>query len=479
MVEHLTLNQGVQGSSPWWCTKALILQSSCGVGAFLVIRAFNFMDNKLLTGPIRRTLLQFAVPIMCSMLAGQLYTVADSVIIGRFLDAQALAAVSNGSTIMMVFLFISGGMELGCGLLVAAKQPVYNKEEMSRLLYNLLFLDAVIAVLMMLIGFPTFTLWLKLIRTPEEILQGAAVYGRIYLLFLLFQMVYDVSRELMIGMGDSASPMLLMIATSLLNVALDILLVPVWGLAGAALATGLAQLLGCMIILFLLSRKYLLTPFSLSLLTVEYGRDILRLAPPNAIQQASGMVITMVKQSLLGGLGAMAIAGFSCANKVTTLMMMPVYGFTQALVIFIAQNESAGQEQRIRRAVKDARGITMLYITLVVACCICGAGLLIGLFTEDKEAICYGALMLTWEPAANYFYGLRLMNEAQLRGRQRMGRYMVSSIGAIAVNMVSCLLLVPRVGYQGFYISSYISTVSSLLASVVLTRGMGPRQGTT
>ncbi len=112
-------------------------------------------ENSLLTGAVRPALLRYALPIILSMVATQFYAVADTMIIGLRLDADALAAVSNASTVLMIFLFISGGMELGGGLLVAAGKPTATKREMTELLYNLLFVDEVIALLTTAVGFVT------------------------------------------------------------------------------------------------------------------------------------------------------------------------------------------------------------------------------------------------------------------------------------------------------------------------------------
>lgn len=133
-------------------------------------------ENSLLTGSVRPALLRYALPIILSMVATQFYSVADTMIIGLRLDADALAAVSNASTILMIFLFISGGMELGGGLLVAAGKPTATKHEMTELLYNLLFVDEVIALLTTVVGFFTLPALLRLINTPAADL--VCIFGR-------------------------------------------------------------------------------------------------------------------------------------------------------------------------------------------------------------------------------------------------------------------------------------------------------------
>lgn len=260
-------------------------------------------ENSLLTGAVRPALLRYALPIILSMVATQFYAVADTMIIGLRLDADALAAVSNASTVLMIFLFISGGMELGGGLLVAAGKPTATKHEMTELLYNLLFVDEVIALLTTAVGFVTLPALLRLINTPAEILDTAVLYGRIYLMGLPFLMPYDLSKECVMGCGDSKTPLKVIVATSVMNIVLDLVLVGPFGVAGAAAATAAAQVAGAVYMVAFLRRTQMDAAFSPRMLKARYARDIFRLSAPNSVQQASGTIITTVKQGLLGGPG--------------------------------------------------------------------------------------------------------------------------------------------------------------------------------
>ena len=133
-----------------------------------------------------------------------------------------------------------------------------------------------------------------------------------------------------------------------MNILLDLALVGPFGVAGAAGATAAAQIAGAVYMLAHLRKTELDTPFRREMLKARYAKEIFRLSAPNSLQQASGTIITTVKQGLLGGLGVAAIAGFSCAGKLSSLMMMPVYGFVQSIVFFIAQNTTAVQPQRVQ-----------------------------------------------------------------------------------------------------------------------------------
>ena len=426
--------------------------------------------NSLLSGAVLPALLRYALPIILSMIATQLYTVVDTMIIGLKLDADALAAVSNASTVLMIFLFISGGMELGGGLLIAANKPTATRSEMNQLLYNLLFVDEVLALLLTVLGFVFLPGLLRLIQTPAEILNEAVLYGRVYLIGLPFLMPYDLSKQMVMGCGNSSTPLRVVIVTSVLNVLLDLALVGPFGVAGAAAATAASQVVGVLYMMFYLRRHDLDEPFRFQMLRAEYAKKIFTLAAPNSLQQASGTIITLVKQSLLGGLGVAAIAGFSCASKISSLLMMPVYGFVQSVVFFIAQNTAADQPDRVQTGLREGRRILFGYSVLVVAVCILLRQPLLRLFTTDERTAYYGAVMLAFESVGYLFVTQKHLLEAQLRGAQKMGLYLVSNLGQIALNLLCCVILVPLVGFNGFWLSTWVSYPAGLLLAYVLVK---------
>lgn len=441
------------------------------------MKQFENTNAGLLEGPVRPALLRYALPIILSMMATQFYSVADTMIIGLRLDANALAAVSNASTVLMIFLFISGGMELGGGLLAAASKPTATKEEMSKLVYNLLFVDLALSLVVTLLGLWGMRGLLGLIQTPAEIVDEALEYSRFYLYGLPFLMLYDLSKQIVMGCGDSKTPLAVVIFTSVLNIVLDLALVDGFGVAGAAAATAFSQVVGLVIMLVYLRRTVLTEPFRLSMLDAGYCGEIFRLSAPNSLQQASGTVISLVRQGLLGGLGVAAIAGYSCAEKISSLLMMPVYGFVQSVVFFIAQNLAAQQPQRIQSGLREGRRILLVYSLLVAAACIFLNTALLRLFTSDASAVEYGALLLRMEALTYIFTAQKHLLEARLRGAKKMGLYLVSNIGQIAINLCCCALLVPRFGYNGFWISTWVSAPAGLALAFALARAGEKKAG--
>ena len=424
----------------------------------------------LLKGPVRKTILQFSIPTILGMAATQLYTVADTMIIGQFMDKYALGAVSNASTVLAAFLFISGGLELGCGLLTASQKPKLEQEGLSGLIYNMLFLDLAAGLLILGGGLWGMGRFLLLINTPAEIMDAAMLYSRIYLLGLPFLMLYDLSRQIVISCGESRVPLLVVLASSALNIILDLALVGPLGVAGAAAASVLAQVLGCLFMLAYLRRAVLTCGFQPRFLERRCFWDILRLSMPNTLQQAAPSAVALVKQGLLGTLGVAEIDGFACSNKLSALMMMPVYGLAQSLVVFIAQNDSVGAADRVRSSIRETRDLILAYMSAIVLSCLLLNRQLLSLFTDDPAVIQYGATLLAFESWTYMLAAMKHLQEARLRGEMKMGLYLVSSLLPIGMNIVCCLILVPGFGYSGFYLSTFVSAPFSLLLSTILVK---------
>ena len=424
----------------------------------------------LLEGSVRKTILRFSIPTILGMAATQLYTVADTMIIGRFMDKYALGAVSNASTVLMIFLFISGGLELGCGLLTASQKPKLNQKELSGLIYNMLFWDLAVGLLAFGGGIWGMKQFLLLINTPSEIIDAAMLYGCIYLLGLPFLMLYDLSRQIVISCGESRVPLLVVLVSSVLNIILDLILVGPLGVVGAAAASVLAQVLGCLFMLVYLRRTVLTCGFQLRFVEKRYFQDILQISIPNALQQMAGTVMVLFKQGLLGTLGVAEIDGFACANKLSALMMMPAYGLAQSLVVFIAQNHSVGAMDRVRSSIRETRNLILAYMSIVLLSCLMLNQQMLSLFTDDTAVVQCGATLLAFESWTYVLTAMKHLQEAQLRGQMKMGLYLISNLMPIGMNIVCCLILVPRFGYSGFYLSTFVSAPFSLLLAVALVK---------
>lgn len=427
-------------------------------------------ENSLTKGNVRAGLLKYSVPIILSMLATQLYYVADTMVIGLKLDASALAAASNATSVLMIFLFISGGIELGTNLVIGAKKPVMSEKEISDLAYNVIFTDLAVSLAITVIGFAAFPALLRLINTPEEIIADAVVYGRVYALGIPFLMYYDVSKQILISVGNSKTPLYFVLATSVLNIVLDFVLTEPMGVAGAALASSVSQAVGAAVIMRYLKGRVLVGKFSFGLLRMSCIKDVVRLSVPNILQQMTGPIVSNVRQGLLGGIGVAAIVGFSCANKLLSLTSMAIGGYAQGLVIFIAQNLALGQESRIKEGVRVSVRLQAAFAAAMIGIFAALRGQLLLLFTSDAEAIAYGSVLLLYEPAAYLVQVITRTQEGKLRGRQKMTLYTVSNLSTTAVNILAAVVLVTKAGFKGFYLAAYVSAVYSAVVSTAFVK---------
>ena len=155
--------------------------------------------------------------------------------------------------------------------------------------------------------------------------------------------------------------------------------------------------------------------------------------------------------------------------------MMPVYGFVQSIVFFIAQNTSANQPERVHTGLSEGRRILFFYSLLVAALCVGLHGPLLRLFTTDPETAAYGSTMLAFEGITYIFTAQKHLCEARLRGAQKMGLYLASNLGQIGLNLAACVVLVPRIGFSGFWLSTWISAPIGLALAAVLAK-IGAKQ---
>lgn len=238
------------------------------------------MQEKILQGKISTTLIGYAVPVILSMAATQFYSIADAMMVGTGLGSGALAAVSNGATVLQFFLFISGGMELGGNLLVASIKKSRTGEELTKTVYNMIALDLAIGVVLMILGQVFLGNILNLINTPEMIFSQAMLYTRIYLAGLPFQMGYDLMKQILMGYGDSRRPMCLVLLTTCFNIGMDAVLIYVipLGVAGAAIASTAAQVIGMILCFGILYRTILKQRFRWEYLGLGPMREMMRLS---------------------------------------------------------------------------------------------------------------------------------------------------------------------------------------------------------
>lgn len=308
-------------------------------------------------GSVLGKIIRFSLPLLVGNLFQQLYTVVDSILLGRLVSPIALAAAGTVTPLTMLLLGVICGFTLGTSLMVAKATGKKDPETVRRLVESTFLADMLVGTLLAALAYILAEPILRWMRTPEEVLPQAAVYLRIVSVGLVFQCLYQYLTDVLRGLGDSKTPLLFLIVATVLNIVLDLLFILAlhMDVAGVAYATVIAQGLSavsCMVY----SRYRYGDLFSLNLLPGRVDRNLLRgsltLGLPSAMQQTVGSIGALGMQSVVNSFGAAAMNGYNAAYKVDNFIMLPVSTLGIALGTFIAQNVGAGNLVRVGQGMK-------------------------------------------------------------------------------------------------------------------------------
>lgn len=363
------------------------------------------MDNAQLTTPLKRTgdltqgsewkvILRFAFPLLIGNLLQQFYNITDSIIVGRFLGKEALAAVS--ASFFVYYFIISWVIGIGSGTSVVVSQFFGAKqfEEVQRA-FSSFFIFMLAAGLLLSIGGiilaePIF----RLTQTPEEVIPEAVSYFRIYIggtfLFVTFNSLISILR----GVGESFRPMLFILLTTLLNIALDLLFIIVfsWGIEGAARATVISQGIGMCIALLYVNNTHPLLSIKKQDLLFDFRlfKESLKIGLPTSIQQCAIALGLIALLGIVNSFGTDTLTAYGAAGKIDTILTQAVLTLSGALAAFCGQNIGAGKLERVKKGVRFSMRINLLFGFLIYGAVFLFGEEMIKAFTTDAAVIAIG-----------------------------------------------------------------------------------------
>lgn len=321
----------------------------------------------MLHGPLTSQLLLFAAPIAASSMLQQLFNSSDTAIVGRFADANALAAVGTNGEIVALMVSLSAGLAVGANVLLARLIGAGERNGISRAVHTALMLAVAVGLAGLVLGQCMARPLLVLIDTPEQVLEQAVTYLKLYFLGYPGLLLYDFGAAILRAKGDSRRPFVVLIFTGLLNVLLNLFFVIVCGLdvAGVALATGIATTVAAAAVLWMLTKEE--PDFRLVWKQLRLNRkdavQILRIGVPAALQSAVFCLANIVVQAAVNGFGAEATAGNAISLNFEYFAYYIVTAMGQAATTFTSQNYAAGQEKRCKKIL----GICLFFGTLLCA----------------------------------------------------------------------------------------------------------------
>ena len=351
--------------------------------------------NQLLTeGSIRRRIIGFAIPVFLGYLFQQLYNTADSLIVGNFLGENALAAVSSNAAFIYLMIGFFLGFSTGAGVVIARHIGAGDSEQTRLAVHTTVAMGLVFSAVATLAGIGTSPTVLKWMGTPQEVLVESNKYLRIYFAGATGMVMYNMFVGILQASGDSRHPLYYLVASSLVNVALDLLFVAVFGMGveGAALATIISQFLSMLLAGARLIR--IQSDIHLSLRHIRFHgpnlRAILRNGFPTAIQASVIDLSNMLIQSYINSFGSLAMAGIGASTKVEGFAFLPVTAFSMSVTTFISQNMGARKYDRVRRGMRFGLVCTIAVIESLGIVLFALSPQLIGLFNRNPEVIAFG-----------------------------------------------------------------------------------------
>lgn len=350
----------------------------------------------LTEGNIWKQLLLFSLPILFGNVFQQTYNMVDSVIVGRFVGDDALAAVGSSSNIIMLLLSAFFGIAMGAGVVISKYYGAKDWDGVSRGVHTMVAFGLAGGILFMVLGEVLTPHILQWIGTPEEVMVESQVYFRIFFAGTIFNSIYNIGSGILRAVGDSKRPLYFLITACVLNVILDLLFVAVfrWGVAGAAWATVLSQSVKFVLIMRALMQKD--TVYCVSLKKLHFHKEelksIIAIGLPSGLQNSIVSLSNIVVQSSINSFGALALAGYGAYSKIDGFAMMPASAFAMATTTFISQNLGARNFDRVKKGAKTGLFLNMLTAESIGILLAIVAPVLLRVFTDDPQIIAYGAL---------------------------------------------------------------------------------------
>ena len=456
-------------------------------------------SDYLTSKPAFYALFVFSLPIIIGNLFQQLYTMVDSAVVGRFVSEQALAAVGASYSLTVVFICVAIGGGVGSSVIVSKYFGARNFSAMKTAVSTAFLTFLGISVFLGAVGIVINRPLLVLLKTPSDALDMALVYLRIYFLGLPFLFMYNVISSMFNAIGNSRIPLVFLIFSSVLNVALDFLFVAVFktGVAGAAWATLIAQGLSCVLSFAVFMRT--LGKFKDSededaaagkdvgffgenscvsarsggasfcggsLSRGGYrkfrffdGRELssmAKIAIPSILQQSTVSIGMMLVQSVVNSFGSEALAGYSAFSRIASIAIVPMAALNNSMSSYTAQNIGAGKPERV---VKGYRAANLMVAFFAVTLCLCIEIFyrpLISLFIGDggsETALRTGQAALRFEGFFYCWIGFKMACDGLLRGAGDMKVFTLANLINLSIRVVVSVVCAPRFGIEWVWYS--------------------------
>ncbi len=392
-------------------------------------------------GSLLDKLIVFALPLMLSGILQLMFNAVDIIVVGRFSGSTALAAVGSTSALINVFTNLFIGISQGANVLTARLFASRKDKEISDTVHTSIALALISGVVMAVIGLVFSKGALILMGTPDNVLDQAALYIRIYFLGMPFFMLYNYGAAILRAVGDTRRPLFFLIISGVVNACLNVFLVVVFHLdvAGVAIATVVSQMISCVLVLRCLVQTTSSYRLSLHNLRIRGWcmKRIFQVGIPAGIQSTVINFSNVLLQSSVNSFGYTAMAGYTAANNLFGFLYVSVNAITQACMSFTSQNYGAGEWKRMRRILLECLCLTCSIALILGGCAYLFGPYILQIYTEDSAVIACGMEVLTYTTLTYFLCGIMDLFPGALRGMGYSTAPMIFSIiGTVGTRLV-------------------------------------------
>lgn len=350
-----------------------------------------FAPTDMTEGAPWKKITLFAIPMLIGNIAQQLYNTVDSIVVGKYVGDNALAAVGSAGPVLNLLLVLFIGISVGASIMVSQYFGARQREELASTIGTCITLTAASSVIIMIVGPMVTAPLLRLLNTPESIFGWCSSYLNILFIGVAGMSYYNILSGVLRGLGDSVSALLYLLVATILNIILDVLFVASFhmGVAGVALATAIAQAVSSIMCLRkLLHMKEIFELHKKELIpTRKHTVDMIRLGLPSGVTQAIFSMAMIIVQSLTNSFGEMFIAASVIVMRVDGFAMMPNFSFGTAMTTYAGQNVGARKYDRVDSGAKQGTLIAVVVSAVITGVILLFGKYLMGIFTNTAELV--------------------------------------------------------------------------------------------
>lgn len=417
------------------------------------------MIKNLTEGKPLKLLFFFSLPMLMGNLFQQLYNLVDSMVVGNFVGADALAAVGASFPVVFLAIALAAGLSMGCGVVISQLFGAGEIREMKTTISTALIGQFFLSVAITVVGELIAPMVLRLLKTPENIMPDSLIYLRIYFGGAVFLFMYNTLNGVFNALGDSKTPLYYLIISTLTNIVLDLVFVIKFnmGVAGVAWATLIAQgICSILSLVTLMSRISKMedepgyeNAVKRPLFDASAVNRIAKVGVPSMIQQSIVSISMLMMQNLVNSYGSIYIAGYTAATKIDSLSMMPNMNFSNAMSSYTAQNIGANKIERVKEGYKANIFMVVVFsLALTLIIFLFGPNLL-NLFMDSEanaQVIKYGMDYMKVVSAFYILMGILFTSNGLLRGAGDMKFFMLSSMLNLFTRIAVAYTLAPKIG---------------------------------